>query len=428
MTESGVSDNISLKRLREHVSDLGPTSVTTTITIGAGTMSTLVLGGAQLGVSVSWMVAFTALAYFSVLILSAKTTCATGQPPLHLLKNNFGKLIAVVGGLLIFIPGPFFMAAFGIAYSQVGSSLTGLPANIVIWPLLLPLIAVYCLGSFKRIELVASVLLIILLVVAIVVSIMMFFTPRLSFLQAASGLVRPDWPDNPFTATFFAGLLGSAAIWILLAYQGYAIYDDGRANISSYTEIKLDIILFGFVSFVIFTLGVFLAAAGAFYGNPAAPSTIPRAAQLFVPVLGDWSFYLFYLGFLAALFTSTGGFNNLVVQSFFATLDTIELGYFDWRPEMENRTYQIGLVTFLIATTGIPVTLLQNYSNILEILVIMQNFTIWATPPALVIWIYFTNKESIVGEHTNSIAFNILLVFVFIGTTYATVRSLLNFF
>lgn len=407
---------------REYIAQLGPSTIVTMVICGPATIMAMLGGGSILGPKVGWMVVLAYLGMWWMIVLAGKTTTYTGKPALELLGDSLWKHLVLIFGLIWLIPQVMIVMVQGTAISQTGAALLGIDAKVIVWPLLILTGCVFYLGTFPWLRNVASILISIMAISALMFGLRLLLGPELPLGEALLGLIIPYWPDHPHTASLFASVIGSAGTWGVLAYQGYAIVNSGKNKPEYHNIINWDGFFFGFLICGIFALGFYWAAAGVFHSQGVVPKTASEAATLFMPILGDWSYPVFYIGFLSALFTTLAGTNILATTCLFAILRYYKVGNINWDPVIENKTFKIGLFIMLFIVAGLGALL--GKPAILPFFLWALNLLTVATPPALAIWIYFTNNAKYVGPFKNSWYFNIGLAIFFVAVTYVTIRSL----
>lgn len=408
------------RSLREVIAAIGPATIVTMVVVGPGTMATMLQGGATLGTEAAWIVLFSALVMWMIVVLANKTTCLTGKPPLEVLGDLWRPLI-LIGGIFWLIPQFFIVMVQGVSTAQTTAAITGLPASIAVWPTLILAGIVFYSGGFGLLRKAASILLTALLVISLIFVLRLLIGGELPIGQALSGLFIPRWPNSPETAALFGGAVGGGGSWGILAYQGYAIIK-ARKNKPGYLwESNAEAFLLGFLMFGIFALSVYWLSAGVFFPQGVVPATAPEAATLFGPFLGNWSYLLFYGGFLGALFTTLAGTNLLLVTSVFAMIHHYRSDD-QYLPVMENPRFKTALwiALFLVAGVGS----LPGRAAILPMLIWSLGLANLFTGPAVAVWLYLTNSRQVVGEQRNSWYFNVAVLAMLIGILYIGIQSL----
>jgi len=405
---------------KEYLSYLGPASIITMAIMGPGTIGSMLTSGSSLGPQVGWMVLFSALTSWWFLALSNKTTCLTGRAPLETLYDLWTPL-AMLGFLLAVIPQIFIVMVQGATAGQTFEAITGIKSSIVIWPALLIIILVFYQGKFSAFKVIAKVFVLIMCLFSIVFAVRLLLGPELSFGEAVKGLVIPKWPDHPGVMGILAGVVGGAGTWGVLAFHGYSIKQAGNATPDKLWVSQYDAFVIGGVVFLLFSLGIFWAASGVFYGGEVIPKTAPQAAELFVPVLGQWAHLLFYAGFVGAIFGTMSGTNILFSTFVFGVLEAYKYKGKDWSPRFENKKFRVFTIISLLVLCGFGA--IQGRPAILPALVWSLGVATVFTPPGLALWIYLTNSEKFVGQHKNRWYWNVGLVLMFLLFTFIAIKA-----
>jgi Mn2+/Fe2+ NRAMP family transporter len=233
--------------------------------------------------------------------------------------------------------------------------------------------------------------------------------------------VVPTWPSHPETAILFAGAVGGAGTWGILAFQGYAVKQAGNAKPEMLWLSQMDAFFMGGIMVALFSAGMLLVAAGVFFPAGIVPETAPQAAELFVPFLGQSAYPIFYAGFMGACFATLAGTNILLSTCIFAVLNVYKVGNKDWRPTMDNKNFKIFNIVTLFIVAGLGS--LPGTDAILPALVWSLSLATFISPPGFAIWIYFTNSKKYVGDNKNSWYWNVGLVIMLVVLTYLAITA-----
>lgn len=282
-TASGDEDPIGL---RGYLNVVGVAGIATMTAVGPASIAAYLRGGALLGPQMGWVVLMASLTMWVVLNMSNRTTCMTGKPPLQLLAEIW-KPLALIGFFLWVVPQVFIVMVQGGALAQTASALTAVPAQFVVWPTLILVGVVFFAGTFKFVRSIAALLLTLLMITGLALAVRLLVGGELPMKDAFEGLIVPKWPGEGETTALVAGAIGGAGSWGFLAYQGYSVFGSRNARPERLRLVNLDAAVLGFGLFFLFSIGIFWAASGTFYGGDA-PETAIDAADLFVPQLGEW--------------------------------------------------------------------------------------------------------------------------------------------
>lgn len=421
--DSQSTAQVETMRLRDYLSDLGPSAIASMVVIGSGTILSVLGAASEIGPSVGWILPVAFFGMYAAMAMAAKTTTHTGKPPFELLADIWRPLVLIFGFLAI-VPQVLIIMVQGLLFAQVGEIITGIDAKIIIWPLLLLTAWVFFFGNFPRLKNVSSILVFLMTFIALIFGVRMLFGPGMSVGAAFSGLVIPKWPDHPMTAYYFAAIIGGAGNWVVLAYQGYSIVNNEQ-NKPRYLNLLLkDALIFGFGVCGLFALGYFWAAAGAFHPLGIVPETVQEAGSLFVPVLGKWSYILFYFNLFLVVFTTIAGGTIFGGSFIFGVLRAYSKDKEKFDPRMEKKNFKI-LLFALLFVFSILGTYLGGPMIFPYFLWGLSLLSI-TTPPAFILWFYLTNSPKYAGENRNGLVFNILLATFIILVTYVGIKAAPN--
>lgn len=416
VSETDATSNRSV--VKEYFGGMGASAIATMAVVGPASVATMLQAGAILGPGYGWIALFSGFTMWVILATISKTTCVTGDASLTML-GKLWKPLVLVGGLLWFVPEIFIVLVMGVSTSQTAAAITGVSSQLVVWPVLLLVALVFYSGAFSWLKVVASLLLSILLIIGLIFAARVLVGGELPAGEALLGSIVPRWPASSQAPALFAAAIGGAGSFAVILYQGYAIIDANNNRPSRLKISYLDSFVFGFLVLGLFSWGMYLASASVFYpGN--APDTAPAAAELFVPLLGQWSYVIFYAGFLGALITTLAATNIILVTSVFAVahyyLDTP-----GWRPVMENGRFRLTLWASLFIVAGVGSLLGQE--TILPLLVWSLGLVAFVSAPGYALWFYFTNSSRWVGENRNSWYLNVALLVLIATALFLAVRN-----
>ena len=151
-------------------------------------------------------------------------------------------------------------------------------------------------------------------------------------------------------------------------------------------------------------------------------SSVPEAGKVIAPALPQLIYFLatpiFSLGLLVAAFTTMVSVALIMV---YFCLDIVGK---DWRLREGNNVFQWTMALWIIIP-GILSPFWSLDALIQAILAMAGN--LFMAPLAVLIIIYFVNREKYMGKHTAGIGRNIVLGITFVFSLYVVVRGIINF-
>ncbi|MFB6242469.1 MAG: NRAMP family divalent metal transporter [Halobaculum sp.] len=378
--ETGRFDRVvSLAAWRDSLSEMGPAWVAGAIAAGPATMASLLTAGASFGYALLWVVVLSAVLGAFAQYLSVRVGLATESGIVTAVERHLGERWAwlLVADTVLAAGLAQLVIMKGLA--DVSAAVTGLDARIwgVAWAVVL---AVGLAGrGYRFVELVAKVL-----VAAVVIA----FLASLAVVPvdpvAAAGGLVPSLPGGVDGALVAAGVLGGAVHVTLVTMHTYTVRARG------WTERDRGLATFDvgasmLVAFGVYSVAIFLVAAGVLRGSAAAADGLSaiEAGQALGPLVGPSAEWLFLLGLLGAAVSTLGG--NTVAPPF---LLADKLG---WETDVSDDRYRALLAGFaLLSALGVFVG-----GAFFPLLVLVLAFGLVGTPFALVVVLALLHADGV---------------------------------
>jgi len=365
----------------EKLSALGPTWLAGAIAAGPATMASLVVAGASFGYALLWVVIVSALFGALAQYLSTKLALATEEGLVATVERRLGTTWAWLLVADVVLAAGFAQLIIMKTLADVSGLMTGVDARVwgVAWAVVL---AVGLAGGGYRIAELGAKLLVSVVVVAFVAS--LFVVPP-DLAAASSGLV-PAVPAGVEGALIAAGILGGAVHITIITMQTYTVRARGWTTADAGLA-RFDIGVSMLAAFGIFSVAIFLVAAGALFGSvDAAGLTAVSAAQALEPIAGEFATRLFLVGLLGAAVTTLGG-NTLVPPYVVAD----KLG---WEIDVRDSRYRALLAaTALLSAGGVFIG-----GSFLQLLVLVLAFGLVGTPFVIAVVLILLNDPATVVD------------------------------
>ncbi|MFC1552572.1 divalent metal cation transporter, partial [Candidatus Latescibacterota bacterium] len=317
-----------------------------------------------------------------------------------------------------------------------GGAVTPLKILIV---LVLISIIVYAvvIGSYKRLQKVMTGLLMIILFCFIVVAVkgLMQWSTWTGILGGLVPNIPADIPvrgsdemRRGFTQLMsIAGQALPAAVFLSYGYfTSNADYTENDLKKNFNKSVLNFGVIWGLFSVMVVVAGVtalhnvYTGAGGGLHYSQI--STIPEAGKVIAPALPGFIDFIatpiFSLGLLVAAFTTMVAVALIMV---YFCLDVVGK---DWKLREGNKAFQWTLA-FWIIIPGLLSPFWHLDALIQAILAMAGNLVM--APLAVLIIMYFINKEKYMGKHTASAGRNVVLGITFIFSIYVVIRGILNF-
>jgi Mn2+/Fe2+ NRAMP family transporter len=374
---------------------IGPGIITSNVDNDAGGIAVYTQAGSSLGYTLLWSLIPMTIALYVTEEMCGRMGVITGKGLSDLIREEFGlrsTFFVMVTGFLVDL-GNVVAEFAGVAASMqlfgVSKYIAVPIAALLVWVLVLK-------GTYRQVEVIFLIL-------------CAFY---LSYLFSAF-LAKPDWllaarmtaiPSIHFDVSYLitlTALVGTTiAPWQFFYLQ--AAFVEKKVGPRHYPQAKLDV-LFGSISCMVIVFFIIVCTAATL--NRAGLTNITdagEAAKALVPLAGKWAGYLFAIGLLnASIFSATIlplSTAHVICEGmgFEAGLDHKfrEAPAFYW------------LYTILIVV-GAGIVLIPNVP-LWKIFIFSQvGNGVWL--PIVVIFILLlVNRKDLMGEHTNTLGFNVV--------------------
>jgi manganese transport protein len=367
-------------RIRDYVSEMGPSWVAGSIAAGPATMASLVAAGAGFDYALLWVVVLSAVAGALAQYLAMRLGLLTEQGIVGVVEEHLGETWAWILVADVVVAAGVAQLVIMNTVATVSATMTGVDARIwgVVWALVL--VAGLAGKGYRFVELAAKVL-VSGVVLAFVASL---FVVPIDPGRAAAGLV-PSLPAG--SAVVAAGILGGAVHITLITMHSYTMRARGWTE-REYGLATFDVGASMLVAFGIYSVAIFLVTASVL----ADPDlTTVSAAQALGPLVGPGAKWLFLLGLGGAAVSTLGG--NTIVPPF---LVADKLG---WGTTVEDTRYRALLAS--VALLSAPGAFIGG--QVLGQLVLVLALGTVGTPFAIAVVLYLLNSAA-VPEPTPTLA------------------------
>jgi NRAMP (natural resistance-associated macrophage protein)-like metal ion transporter len=401
-------------RLALFLAVIGPGFITATVDNDAGGIYTYSLAGAQYGYALLWVMIPTMVALVVVQEMSARMGAVTGKGLSDLIREEFGlRITFVLMVALIVCNFGNIMAEFaGVASSL---ELFGLSRYVVVPAAAVVVWLMVVKGTYASVE---------------------------KIFLAASGfyvcyiiaglLARPDWAAATVATVsspsvegirnygylfMVIGLVGTTIAPWMQFYLQASIVEKG-VTVRQYRASRWDVIVGCLFAAVVAWFIIVACAATLYASGHRGIKDAADAAQALRPLAGEYAYLLFAGGlFNASLFAAS----ILPLSTSYVVCEGLGLeSGLDKRFDEAPAFYW--LYTLLIVA-GAGVLLIPRFP-LIHVMVLSQVVNGVVLPFVLVFMLMLTNDRELMGEHTNSRAFNIVAwvtVIVMIALTAAMV-------
>jgi len=383
------------RRLAVILAVVGPGIITSNVDNDAGGITVYTTAGAQFGYTLLWSLIPMTIALYVSEEMCARMGVMTGKGLSDLIREEFGfrpTFFVMVAALAVNLGNTVAeFAGVAAAMQILGiSKYVAVPlAAIAVWILVVR-------GSYRQVEklfLVACGLYLSYVVSAILA--------KPDWLLAAKGTVVPSVHMNAGYLLMLTALVGTTiAPWQFFYLQ--AGFVEKRVAARQYKHARLDVLI-GSISCMVIVFFIIVACAATLNVHGLTNITdAAQAAQALKPLAGKWAASLFAFGLLnASLFAAS------ILPLSTAHVICEGLGLEAGLDNKLNEAPAFYSLYTLLIVAGAGIILIPN-APLLKIMVLSQVANgVWL-PVVLIFILLLINRRELMGEHTNSLGFNVV--------------------
>jgi len=374
---------------------IGPGIITSNVDNDAGGIATYTQAGSAYGYALLWSLVPMTIALYVTMEMCARMGVITGKGLSDLIREEFGfrsTFFVMTTGFLVDLANVVAeFAGVAIAMELFGiTKYVSVPlAAFLVWILVLK-------GTYRQVEIV--------FLIACVFYLTYLFSAIFAhpdWLQAARMTVVPSvhW-DTGYLITLTALVGTTIAPWQFFYLQ--AGFVEKKVGPRQYPQARLDV-LFGSISCMVIVFFIIICTAATLHANGMTNITdAGEAAKALIPLAGKWAGFTFALGLLnASLFAAT------ILPLSTAHVICEGLGFeagLDHKFREAPAFYWLYTMLILV---GAGIVLLPN-APLWKIAIFSQvGNGVWL-PIVIIFILLLVNRKDLMGEHTNTVAFNII--------------------
>ena len=383
------------RRIALFLAVIGPGIITSNVDNDAGGIATYTQAGSAYGYALLWSLIPMTIALYVTEEMCARMGVITGKGLSDLIREEFGfrpTFFVMITGFFVDLGNVVAEFAGVAAAAQIFgiSKYIAVPlAAIVVWTLVLK-------GTYRQVEVIFLILCVFYLTY--------LFSALLShpdWLQAARMTIVPSIHfDVGYLVTLTALVGTTIAPWQFFYLQ--AGFVEKKVGVRQYPQARLDV-LFGSISCMVIVFFIIICTASTL--NRSGLTTISdaaEAAKALIPLAGKWAGLTFAFGLLnASLFAAT------ILPLSTAHVICEGLGFEAGLDHKFKEAPAFYWLYSMLIVVGAGIILLPN-APLWKILIFSQlGNGVWL--PIVVIFILLLiNRKDLMGEHTNTLLFNII--------------------
>ncbi len=385
MTASGLPLS---QKINNALTRFGPAFFIIGYVVGTGSVTSMVISGAQYGLRLSWALFLSCFFTYFLIIAISKLTIVSGHTLMYNFRRHFGApvTIFIMVALLVSIVSSI-IGIMGVASEVVmewiielsGGALRPGKLTIALFFIAL-LLVLFWAGKHPTFLKIMTVLVSLMALSFVATSLVVIFSPEVS---TAAMVVEKPRLDNP--ALVIAGLVGTTMAAVVLVSRSILVEEEGWKLIDLKRE-NQDARLSMILTFLI-SLAIMVCAAGTLYVRDIGVENAIDMMRALEPFAGEFAMSLFAIGVIAAGLSSI--FPNLLLFPWL-------LSDYSNTPRNFNRPLFQAIVV-LVALSGITIPLLGGKP--IWILIASQALSPFVMPLITLFLLLLLNREDIMKKH-----------------------------
>jgi len=395
-----------VNRISALLSSYGPAIFMIGAVIGTGSVSSLVVAGADYGMSMLWALLLSCFFFWILLASVSRLTFATGKTFVSLTKEKFGPIVAFY--IVLAVTVSQFTSNIGVLgiVSEAFASWTG--ANFLLsaifWSTLVYLLIF--MGKYSAFERILVVFVTILGLSFVIDSFFVHPAPK----DILAGLI-PTVPKNG--AMIVAAMVGTTLAGSVVVMRSFVIKDKGW-TIKDLKHAERDSLVSGVLIFVISAIVMAVSAATLHAQSLHVNKAIDMAKTL-VPIAGSFAATIFVVGIIAAGLSSA--FPNALVSTWVIS-DFFGLS-------RDPKAWHFRLIALVFCSAGLISPIFGGKPVFLQImsLAIQALFL----PLLVLILLVLSNKKSVVGTYKSTAFVTAMSVLTLIFSIFMAYQAFSGF-
>ncbi|QLE02447.1 divalent metal cation transporter [Galbibacter sp. BG1] len=400
------------QKLNIIVKNLGPAFFIIGYVVGTGSVTSMVVSGANFGLSLSWALFLSCFFTFFLIAAISKLTIVSGETLLYNFKKHFGKPVTlfIILALIISIVSSCIgimgvVAEVVVEWIRVNTNIDFLNQIYISLLFIALLITLFWLGKHQYF----------LNIMAFLVGFMAlsFIITSIIVLKESEFPLKayfPELPEAGNTGLVIAGMVGTTMAGICLISRSILVQEQNWKIADLKTERK-DAIYSMVMTFLI-SLAIMISATGTLYFQDIKVDSPIDLMHALGPWAGEFALTLFTLGILGAGLSSI--FPNLLLTPWIIS---------DYKKEDRNMKKPLyKLLVVIVALTCLIVPIMGGKP--VWILIASQAFSPFIMPLITLFLLILINKKSVMGDYRAKLGLNIALIATLIFNLFMMVIAI----
>lgn len=404
-----------LDKLKIKLKDYGPAFFIIGYVVGTGSVTSMVVSGANFGLSLSWALLLSCFFTYFLLISISKLTIVSGETLMFNFKKTFGKPITIfiITALLVSIVSSVVgvmgvVAEVTMEWISVKTSISFLNGPVIAIFFIVLLIGLFWSGKHENFIKVMSILVAFMAIAFIITSIMVVKESGASFLE-----FFPELPKGDNTGLIIAGMVGTTMAGVCLASRSILVQEQnwGLKDLKKENKDSMSSMIMTFF----ISLAIMISATGTLYFKGAPVDDATDLMHALGPWAGEFALTLFTLGIIGAGLSSI--FPNLLLFPWLIA------DYTGSPRNMKRPLFKI--IVILVALAGLIVPVLGGKP--VWILIASQALSPFIMPLITLFLIILLNKSDVMKTHKTNLWMNIALGATFIFNCFMLYIAITGF-
>lgn len=402
-------------RLKSKLKDFGPAFFIIGYVVGTGSVTSMVVSGANYGLSLSWALLLSCFFTYFLLISISKLTIISGETLMFNFKKTFGKPITIfiITALAVSIVSSVIgvmgvVAEVTMEWVSVKTSISFLNGPLISTLFIALLIGLFWTGKHENFIKAMSIMVGFMAVAFLVTSFMVVKESTNSILE-----FFPELPLGDNTGLIVAGMVGTTMAGVCLVSRSILVQEQGW-NMNDLKKENKDAMSSMALTFFI-SLAIMVSATGTLYFKNIPVDGATDLMNALGPWAGEFALTLFTLGIIGAGLSSI--FPNLLL------LPWLLADYSGTPRNMKRPLFKVLVVG--ISLTGLIVPIVGGKP--VWILIASQALSPFIMPLITLFLIILLNKTEVIKTHKASLGMNVALAATFLFNCYMLYVALTGF-
>ncbi len=384
--------------------------------IGTGSVTSMVISGAEHGLSLSWALFLSCFFTFFLLVAISKLTIVSGETLMFNFKIHFGRLptLFIMIALLFSIVSSV-IGVMGIVAEVVAEWIAALLGRSGILPqvwialiFIVLLIILYWTGKHRNFIKGMSIMVGLMALSFLLTSLIVLQGPDLEISR-----LFPNQLENANPALLIAGLVGTTMASVVLVSRSILVQEQNW-KLNDLAREKKDAAWSMGLTFLI-SLAIMFCAAGTLYIQGFEVENAIEMMKALEPFAGEFAMSIFAVGIVAAGLSSI--FPNLLLYPWLIS---------DYTHTARNTKRPLfRFIAVLVALSGTAVPLLGGKP--IWILIGSQALSPFVMPLITLFLMVLLNKRNVMGNYKIGLGMNIALTTAFIFNCYMLYIAVIGF-